>query len=365
MSKTRVKQVPLDVGERRQNNRGDWYTIISISGCKNIVVEFDSHSYRKTTTRYLVEHGILALPSWFVGDVVKDNQGVDVTITAIAGVKKMTFRWPDGVERVCQASVLHLGTLVHPENSQKLNPKVKVGQVYKTKLGGEVEVVEVKGSAKILVEFKQPKVYRVYTNQSNLTNGNINNKYSSSVLGVGSVHGCEISALSKCYRSWYSMLERCYAPKNNRITYLHCTVDASWLELKTFNIWFCKQTLGDSDWHLDKDLLIKGNKKYSEETCIFLPRELNSFPTNRFNHRGDWPVGVTFHERLGKWQASCSTGGHKNSEYLGLFSSPGEAFNVYKIRKESYAKELAAKWQSQIDPRAYQALMNYTVNITD
>ena len=52
-------------------------------------------------------------------------------------------------------------------------------------------------------------------------------------------------------------------------------------------------------------------------------------------------------------------------EYLGLFKTEIEAFNAYKKAKESFVKEQAATWKSQIDLRAYDALMNYTVNIDD
>ena len=52
-------------------------------------------------------------------------------------------------------------------------------------------------------------------------------------------------------------------------------------------------------------------------------------------------------------------------EYLGLFNTEIEAYNAYKVAKESFVKEQAEKWKSQIDDRAYEALMAYTVEITD
>ena len=38
---------------------------------------------------------------------------------------------------------------------------------------------------------------------------------------------------------------------------------------------------------------------------------------------------------------------------------------AYKQAKESFIKEQANNWKSQIDDRAYNALMNYTVDIDD
>jgi hypothetical protein len=35
------------------------------------------------------------------------------------------------------------------------------------------------------------------------------------------------------------------------------------------------------------------------------------------------------------------------------------------LAKEAYIKEVANKWKDQIDPRAYEALMSYQVEIND
>ena len=57
--------------------------------------------------------------------------------------------------------------------------------------------------------------------------------------------------------------------------------------------------------------------------------------------------------------------GKGKSERLGLFNTEIEAFNAYKQAKETFVKEQAEKWKGKIDERAYNALMNYTVNLTD
>ena len=50
---------------------------------------------------------------------------------------------------------------------------------------------------------------------------------------------------------------------------------------------------------------------------------------------------------------------------MGFYCTPEEAFYAYKQAKEDYIKEVANKWKDQIDPRVYEALMNWTIEITD
>ena len=56
---------------------------------------------------------------------------------------------------------------------------------------------------------------------------------------------------------------------------------------------------------------------------------------------------------------------HREKSYIASFLNPIDAFNAYKQAKENYLKELANKWKDKIDDRAYNALMNYQVEITD
>ena len=53
------------------------------------------------------------------------------------------------------------------------------------------------------------------------------------------------------------------------------------------------------------------------------------------------------------------------SEHLGYFKTELEAFNAYKVAKESFVKEQAEKWKGKVDDRVYEALMNYQVDIDD
>lgn len=114
---------------------------------------------------------------------------------------------------------------------------------------------------------------------------------------------------------------------------------------------------------LDKDLLVRGNKVYSEYSCVFIPQEVNKVLTKSNKTRGENLIGVTFEKSSGKFISQISVNGRNVK--IGRFKTEIEAFNAYKEAKEYILRGLAEKWKDRIDPRAYNALMNYQVDITD
>ncbi len=79
--------------------------------------------------------------------------------------------------------------------------------------------------------------------------------------------------------------------------------------------------------------------------------------------RGVLPIGVSKNPKRKTYKSRCSIDG--DLVYLGDYLTFDEAFQAYKIARESYVKEVANKWKDQIDPRVYEALMNWIVEITD
>ena len=80
--------------------------------------------------------------------------------------------------------------------------------------------------------------------------------------------------------------------------------------------------------------------------------------------RGEHLIGVSWHKTRKAFVATVRKNKGKQ-EYLGPFNTEIEAFNAYKAAKESFIKEQAEKWKGKIDERAYNALMNYKVEIID
>ena len=203
-----------------------------------------------------------------------------------------------------------------------------------------------------------------------LLKGNINDRLKPTVFGVGVIGECltvdSCGNRLKEYQVWKGMLERCYSDKfqAKKPTYKGCIVSENFVCYPYFKKWCNKQIGFDQvGWHLDKDILSKGNKVYSEDTCCFVPQEINSLLVRSNATRGKYPLGVSYLTRLGMFEASVSLGGR--NKRIGRFYNAQEAFYAYKEVKESYIKEVANKWKDKIDPRVYNALMSWNIEITD
>ena len=245
-----------------------------------------------------------------------------------------------------------------------------VGNVFKSLNSGDFKVLKYNDSYNVEIQFLKTG-YETVARLGDIKNGNVRDPYSPSVHGVGitgtkypiTVNGVQ----TKEYDLWKGMLRRCYSDslKKKNPTYIGCEVSDKFKNYEYFYEWCNRQIgFGNQNWQLDKDLLIKGNKVYSENTCVFIPAEINLVLVKRTASRGEHLIGVCWHKKDNAFVAMVSKNKGKR-EYLGFFKTELEAFNAYKQAKEAHLKELAAKWKSQIDERAYLALINYEVHIDD
>ncbi len=245
-----------------------------------------------------------------------------------------------------------------------------VGKVCKSLNSGDFKIVKYNDSKDVEIQFLKTW-YETTVQLGSIRNGEVKDPYSPSVYSIGIVgtkYPSTINGvLTKEYDLWQNMLRRCYSDKyqKKQPTYIGCEVSDNFKSYEYFYDWCHKQVGFDNKgWQLDKDLLIKGNKVYSEDSCVFIPQEVNTLLTKSTSSRGEHLIGVSWHKRDKAFVAMVSRN-KGQPEYLGLFKTEIEAFNAYKEAKESFVKEQANVWKSQIDPRAYNALMNYEIDIND
>lgn len=249
----------------------------------------------------------------------------------------------------------------------EVNYKDCVGKVYKSKLSGDFKIVKYNDAKDVEIQFLKTG-FEMVVQLGSIRNGDVKDPYSPSVFGVGIIgakYPITINGVkTKEYVLWKGMLQRCYSDTQYS-TYEGCKCSENFKSYEYFYEW-CNEQIGSGNegWHLDKDLLIKGNKIYSENTSIFLPQEINSLLIKSTATRGKHLIGVYWSNTNKAFVAQVRKNKGKQ-EWLGCFNTEIEAFNAYKQAKESFIKEQAEKWKSQIDERVYKALMNYEVSIDD
>lgn len=181
--------------------------------------------------------------------------------------------------------------------------------------------------------------------------------------GIGKYKPLISGKQTKAYKTWLSILFRCYNEKfrKKHPSYIDCKMSKDWHDFQIFAEWFNNNYI--EGFELDKDILVKGNKIYSSETCCFVPAEINLvFIKNNVN-RGKYAIGVRYRDKNKKFTSSINKNG--KSIHIGTFYTEQEAFNSYCIEKHKHIQELAEKWKDKINENVYISMIKYRVEKTD
>ena len=167
------------------------------------------------------------------------------------------------------------------------------------------------------------------------------------------------------YSAWKSMLDRCFGGRSD---YKECSICSEWLLFSNFHKWAVNPSNNfRKGYHLDKDILVKGNKVYSPQTCCFVPREINDMlvkgnKKNRKSVLGVNKIGKSYYPQHGTALLP-----NFDKSLLRHYKTEREAFSAYAESKEKYIKEVADEYYNKglITERVYDALYNWTIEITD
>jgi hypothetical protein len=169
------------------------------------------------------------------------------------------------------------------------------------------------------------------------------------------------------YHIWQGMKQRCYNPNTwiKRPHYQGCFVHDDWKDnFQQFAEDYTSMVgYGLPNRQLDKDILVNGNKVYSKDTCILVPQDINILFTSCKNVRGQYPVGIYYDLRQPHYMARIRK--HGQRVFIGRYHTVEEAFHVYKTAKEQHIKDMANLYKHELDPRAYDALMNWEISEDD
>ena len=252
----------------------------------------------------------------------------------------------------------------------------RIGEENINKFGSKMIIRKYRYNGDIDVYFPEYDWTFEHTKYKHFKNGNIKCPYEPRTYGVGYLgEGKHITSengkKTDEYKIYHSMLKRCYDTEYQKKepTYKGCKVEDYLLNFQHMGKWIEENyyEVPGEKMCLDKDILCKGNKIYSRETCIFVPQRINNLFVKRDNRRGDTPIGVT-PTSSGNYRVDCKNG-YGKSVYLGVYHSKEEAFQVYKNYKERVIKEVIDSYEGIIPEPHYsrlrEAMYNYEVEIDD
>lgn len=253
----------------------------------------------------------------------------------------------------------------------------RVGVVKENNQGDRMYVKIYNSSSNIIVQFIDKYKYETKATWKDFINGLIKNPYHPTLYNKGVVGTKypiqkKLRVPTKEYTAWRTMLSRCFNKvyKSRYPTYKDVTCCEEWLLYENFYEWIHAQENFDKwlngEYNVDKDILFKGNKLYSPETCCLIPQYINILFIKNDKNRGKNPIGVNYHKRDGKYQDNCNYKG--KTIYIGSYNNAEDAFYLgYKPFKEKIIKQIAQEEfdKGNITEKCYNAMMNYKVEISD
>lgn len=171
------------------------------------------------------------------------------------------------------------------------------------------------------------------------------------IVGDGEYRPSMNGSKTKAYNSWVSILRTVKDGK--------ATISEYWLNYQNFARWYERQPREDG-WKLSNSFLSRDNH-YSEDSCAFVPTEIQQQFALRKNDRGDIPIGL---RKIGERYGVRLTVEGKMKSY-GTHDTVEDAFSEYKTLKENHVKSLANKYKDSLSERAYVSLLRWEVDIND
>lgn len=160
---------------------------------------------------------------------------------------------------------------------------------------------------------------------------------------------------------WKSLICRTIPPiKESHASYADCSISDGWKHYMDFYNW-----TNNRDWEglrLDKDVLIRGNRIYSPDTCVYIPNSLNQLLKQPKKSDSDICMGVRYlhgyKDSKDKFEAYSKY--EQKYIYLGTYYSKEEAHAAWQQEKVTHFEKEIQKLEEMNfkDQRIYPALEN-------
>ncbi len=147
------------------------------------------------------------------------------------------------------------------------------------------------------------------------------------------------------YSKWKGMLTRCFSEDYH--SKFPCSKDNTvvepWLTFSNFKEWADTQ-IWTSDLHLDKDILVRGNREYGPNTCSFIPGYINTLLTTHATakRKYNYPIGAVWIKENQNFSARCKING--KLVHLLTTDDPMEAHKAWQNAKAGEIESIVNKY---------------------
>lgn len=242
---------------------------------------------------------------------------------------------------------------------------IEINKEYTNNAGDKFKVIRIYSDNTADIEFTDENRYTYLTDLTCVRRGQTKNPYRVATLGVGFIgdgpfrsHYTTGSTIE--YVTWLNILAACYDPYfiNNKPRTMNHIICDEWKNFQVFAKWLVGLGYYDTGvYTINQTLLGRGSLVYSPDTVCYIPICLRNHLVTKWNQgTGKYPQGVKSYSNQGRFSAIMNAKGYVR---IGVFDTVEEAAQAYKNAKEAYVKEVANLHQHELEPRVYEALMNW------
>ncbi len=237
----------------------------------------------------------------------------------------------------------------------------RTGEIHYTNQGYKITIIKYYNGAHCTIRFENGLVLEKVTYQ-NIRKKTIENTYHPRVFGIGysGVGKFSCKQNKNYYDVWRGILKRAYCAEYHKThpTYRTVTVCEEWHNFQNFAEWFEEKYNPEymQDWHVDKDILVKGNKIYAPQYCDLVPVQINNIFVQANRSINNLPTGVINHGK--RFKVRIRLGGDQiilNE----VFQNVEDASEAYKCKKKEHVIFIAKVYKNKISTRIYDTLINY------
>jgi hypothetical protein len=242
-----------------------------------------------------------------------------------------------------------------------LKPYERLGKTNKNNFGTEMKIIKVLPDDRVTVQFQDEYKFEKDIHWNNFKKGNVKNPYDKIHFNVGYLGAGDYYSISKGYRPesydvWLNMIRRCYSEKHKELHpayYNISEVCAEWHNYQIFAEWYENNKYNaNGRLHIDKDILVKGNKIYSPETCLLVPQRINMIFMTK-SRKDDLPNGIIHNKSSNTYVAFY------NGIKYGKYKTLEEAVDEHNRQKRLHIKEVAEEYKNIIPSHVYESLLQW------